>query len=367
MEGTNVGSWSQEEESDDDQENVEDETNPAPKTSCLVKIGAMIGSAHPNISHAPEDESKEGIEQRAHDGKQVREEGDHLRDDPGPNPEGSQDGRPRSPSDNGVVALVASAIKQAEENETRRHGSVEHPQEDDGRNHERECDFLVDFIRQGTKGGCSRVLTRVNIDDGAHNAEDNDLGDGHGGDGLPKVPWFLHLRDEAGQGDLSDERVTDIQERTHTLDERRSLGRDNQPIDPSVRLIAGRMTFDAGEDGRQQHGDKSEEGGKGGHPRQRAECARKRKKEGNNRNDEGEYHSADRTIGHGVEIFSPDDTVQTLNEGIVQEEHDRCGPPCNLGVPEEVLAQIADIADLGMSEAKSPVIACQRACAWNHA
>ena len=46
--------------------------------------------------------------------------------------------------------------------------------------------------------------------------------------------------------------------------------------------------------------------------------------------------------------------MEALNESVVQNEHDRCGIPSNLGVPEEHLANVADITNLGVSKAELP-------------
>lgn len=77
-------------------------------------------------------------------------------------------------------------------------------------------------------------------------------------------------------------------------------------------------------------------------------------------------------IGHCVEIFGTDQAMQALggfracmgrgyglrseylNEGVVQQEHDGSRIPSNLGIPEEVLADVTDITDFRMAQAKSP-------------
>ena len=49
----------QEQESDKNQEDVEDGAEPAPETACLVELGAVVGAAHAQVGHAPEDEAEE--------------------------------------------------------------------------------------------------------------------------------------------------------------------------------------------------------------------------------------------------------------------------------------------------------------------
>ena len=45
-----------------------------------------------------------------------------------------------------------------------------------------------------------------------------------------------------------------------------------------------------------------------------------------------------------------------LDEGVVEQKHDRGSPPGDLGVPEEVLANITHIANLGVTQTKFPYI-----------
>jgi hypothetical protein len=46
--------------------------------------------------------------------------------------------------------------------------------------------------------------------------------------------------------------------------------------------------------------------------------------------------------------------MKTLNESVVQEEHDSGEPPRPLGIPEEHLANITNILCLGMAQAEFP-------------
>jgi hypothetical protein len=47
--------------------------------------------------------------------------------------------------------------------------------------------------------------------------------------------------------------------------------------------------------------------------------------------------------------------ISYLDKGVVEQKHDRGGPPGDLGVPEEVLANITHVADLGVAQTKSPM------------
>lgn len=47
--------------------------------------------------------------------------------------------------------------------------------------------------------------------------------------------------------------------------------------------------------------------------------------------------------------------METLNEGVVQEEHDGGEPPCPLRVPKKHLTNVTDVLCLRMTQAKLPV------------
>jgi hypothetical protein len=46
--------------------------------------------------------------------------------------------------------------------------------------------------------------------------------------------------------------------------------------------------------------------------------------------------------------------METLNESVVQEEHDGSQVPCCFGIPEEHLTNVANIAGFWMPEAELP-------------
>ena len=115
---TYVCARSQEEESNKNQEDVKDSTEPSTNATDHVETGSVVLGPHAKIGCTPEDETKEGIKQGTHNGQQVREEGDDLGNDPSSDPESRKDGSPRSPTNHSVVALVAATFKQTEEDES---------------------------------------------------------------------------------------------------------------------------------------------------------------------------------------------------------------------------------------------------------
>lgn len=77
-----------------------------------------------------------------------------------------------------MLVLVPRVLKEAEEDETGRDGRVQHTQEDERGDHEGEGNLLEDGL-QGAKGGGGHVLVAdEGVDDGAHDAEDDDLANG---------------------------------------------------------------------------------------------------------------------------------------------------------------------------------------------
>lgn len=124
------------------------------------------------------------------------EEGDDLRNEEGENPSDQEDTTPRSPAFDSVAAHVLGAAVNSEENESRSHGSVEASQEDDGRNHERESSLLVNRLERAKSGSSDILITSVGVDDGANNAEDDDLANGAGPESLGEVAGIFHLGDE---------------------------------------------------------------------------------------------------------------------------------------------------------------------------
>lgn len=111
-----------------------------------------------------------------------------------------------------MVALVTGVVENTEEEETSRDGGVQNAKEDQGRDHERERHLLVDIVANSPKGRSRHVLIAgVDIDNGADDAEGEDLGDSHGRHGFPKVTGLFHFRNETRECNLTDERVTDVQ------------------------------------------------------------------------------------------------------------------------------------------------------------
>jgi len=58
--------------------------------------------------------------------------------------------------------------------------------------------------------------------------------------------------------------------------------------------------------------------------------------------------------GNRVEVFGRDQNMKGLNEGIVQNEHDRSGVPSPRFTPEEHLADITNISNFWMAETEFP-------------
>lgn len=94
-----------------------------------------------------------------------------------------------------MVILVARVLKDAEEDEARRDRGVEDAQEDEGWDHEGERDLLVQRLEGAESWGGHVLVASVSIHDGAHKAEDDDLGNSAGPQGLGEVPDDLVNRE----------------------------------------------------------------------------------------------------------------------------------------------------------------------------
>ena len=233
----------------------------SPDPTLRIPPGPIVRRAHAEVRDAPEDKAEEGVEQAAHERQQIREERNHLRDDERQHPRRSQNACPAGPADDGVVALVARALEDAEEDEARGHGSVQDPEEDEGRDHEGEGDFLVQLVAERAEGGRGVVLrARVSVNDGADEAEEDDFRDRDGPERLGEVGGVLHLGDEAGERDLPDEGVADVQEGAEAVNEGSAGGGDDKDLDGAVGCgwgcrvrvehVAGGGALDGCENGR---------------------------------------------------------------------------------------------------------------------
>ena len=56
----------QEVDTNKDDEDIHDGSDPTSQAPNLVEIGAVVGSPHPEVGNAPEDPAEEGIEQGTH-------------------------------------------------------------------------------------------------------------------------------------------------------------------------------------------------------------------------------------------------------------------------------------------------------------
>lgn len=151
----------------DDDEYIEDHPTPAPdQTSLSIKVRSVLCPTHSQIRDPPEYPAKEGVKQRAHERQKVREEGNDLRDDEGHDPSGGENSSPGRPADDGMIALVARVFEDAKEDEAGRDGGIEDAEEDEGRDHEGERDFLVELVAKRSKCRCGVVLCAgVHVDD----------------------------------------------------------------------------------------------------------------------------------------------------------------------------------------------------------
>ena len=86
-----------------------------------------------------------------------------------------------------MVVLVVGVLEDAEEDKTSRHRGVQHTQEDQSGNHEREGDLLVKRVERAKRRRGYVLVANVGIDNGANNAENDDLKDRASPQGLGEV------------------------------------------------------------------------------------------------------------------------------------------------------------------------------------
>lgn len=191
--------------------------------------------------------------------------------------------------------------------------------------------------------------------------KDDNLGNRDEPEGFPEIIGILHLGDEARKRNLPNKGVADVEHRVHACDEsgaRRGNDEDDWlashfdsvGIDVvRVRIVPGGMIFDSSEDSSQQNADEGEDCTRRG---KFGECVKgpgQRADPRNHRTHEAQGHRAD-CVGahHRVDVARDDQHMETLDEGVVEDEHDCCRPPCPSGVPEQYLSNIRDIANLWM-------------------
>lgn len=256
-----------------------------------------------------------------------------------------------------MLAHVPGSSKDSEEDKASRHRGVEHAQENDGWDHERETNFLVYFIAQRSEGGCGVVLsTRVGVDDSTDEREKNDFGDGNSPESFGEISRVLHFSNERGQSDLSNKCVADVHECGHSSNESGTFLWNCKHERLSILGISSRMGLDTREDGGQEDRDEGEECRSGTQQSKSAKSTGKRRDEGNGSNNGAESDCAETVTSHGVEIFGTGQAMQALDESVVQDEHEGSGPPCPSLTPEQHLSNVADILYFRVTQAELPTI-----------
>lgn len=227
-----------------------------------------------------------------------------------------------------MIALVACAFEDAEEDKPGGHGSVKDTQEDQRWDHEGEGDFLVEYVTERSECRSGVVLcTCVDVHDGSNQAEDDDFGNGDGPQSFGKVLGVLHLRDETGNRNLADESVADVEEGVHTRDKRGPSGGDNQDDGITtelhacrgvnvvwIRVVTSGMGLNPSEDGRQQNRDEGEKGRCGCKLGKSREGPWQRAEKGNDRHDNGKSDRAHAMVGHSVQILGSDQDMEALDD-----------------------------------------------------
>ena len=166
-----------------------------------------------------------------------------------------------------MVALMARALENPEENETGGDGGVKDTEEDECRDHKGERNLFVGDIAQGSEcWGRVILCAGISVDNRSHQTEHDDLGNGDGPQGLGEILGVLHLCNEAGDGDLSDECVANVQKSIHAANECGASSWDDEhnwvTDERAVRAAGiefGRMGLDACKNRGEENGNEGKE------------------------------------------------------------------------------------------------------------
>lgn len=176
-----------------------------------------------------------------------------------------------------MVAHVACALEDVEEDKARGDRGVQNTQEDQGRDHEAEGYNLVGMVAERAKGwGGVVVEASVAVDNATADGEDQDLADSNSPQSLREVPRLFHLSNEAGQGDLADKSIADVEESVHAINKGSRAGCKSVDLDWASIGISCGVVLDGCEDSCEQHRDEGEDGRCSCKFRQGIECSRER-------------------------------------------------------------------------------------------
>ena len=247
----------------------------------------------------------------------------------------TKDSSPDAPAEDSVLILVAGVLlKDTEEDETGRDGGVQDAKEDEGGNHEREGNLLVQGLERAKGGGGHVLVADVGVDDSTDNAEEENLSNGARPQSLGELAGILHLGNEARKRDLSNECVADVHKGVQGGDKGSASNGDGShnrlatdgcgAVSCGVGragIVTSRVRLDTGEDSGQEDRDKSKDGRCSAELGQHAKGARKRRNPANNHDDNAKADSAAGNIivggGHGVKILGANEDVETLSPLVV--------------------------------------------------
>ena len=110
-----------------------------------------------------------------------------------------------------MARLVSGSLKDSEEDESGGDRRVENTEEDEGWDHERERNFLENFVAQRSKrrGGVV-LISSIDVNNSTNATKYDDLCNGHSPQRLGEVLRLTHLSNETWNGDLTNEGVADV-------------------------------------------------------------------------------------------------------------------------------------------------------------
>ena len=211
------------------------------------------------VRDGEEDESEERVEGGSKEGQEIAHARDDLSEDEGKTPDTSHDTNPGAPSNDGVAVRVSGRAHDSEVDELGSDIGVDNTNDQCRHNDEGEGAFFVGIGAETAESWSGRILPEVVEADGWR-ADEQEAGHGEeDSEGLWKVLWLLHFRDECWEQDLRDPEERDIEDSIHAVDpssagERKRVSPDSSSGGIVAIVTVERVLLNAREDEEEKNG-----------------------------------------------------------------------------------------------------------------
>lgn len=305
------------------------------------------------VCNREENEAEERVERRAEQGEEITHGGNDLGEDETDEPNDADDDDPDGPSDECVAVRVAALAHNASIYELCADVGVNDADDDGWYNDKSERRLLVHGASQAAKGWCGRVLAKVLEADRRWDDEQESRNSAQDGKRLGKILGLLHLGDEGREQDLRDPEEGDVEDGVHDSDEssafeRESVGLNRSGLGVDAVVAVQWVVLGSGEDEEEQDRETHACSREHGHERHVVECARQRHDDTHQCCDDGEDDSTQRVVRQRVEDLCASQDVETDQHDVVEQQHDGCELVRDLALAESVVAEVANVHDLGV-------------------